>query len=77
MSISVIIPCYNQGRYLADSVGSLLAQTEERWEAVIVEVTKQEMLHLALATDLLTAIEAAHTHRPNFPHYMARDIQAA
>jgi hypothetical protein len=38
------------------------------WEAVIVEVTKQEMLHLALATNLLTAIGAApHLHRPNFP----------
>jgi ferritin-like protein len=38
------------------------------WEAVLVEVTKQEMLHLALATNLLTAIGAApHLHRPNFP----------
>jgi hypothetical protein len=47
------------------------------WEVVIVEVTKQEMLHLALATNLLTAIGAADTHRPNFPHGMARGIQAA
>jgi hypothetical protein len=38
------------------------------WEQVLVEVTKQEMLHLALATNLLTAIGAApHLHRPNFP----------
>jgi hypothetical protein len=38
------------------------------WETVIIEVTKQEMLHLALATNLLTAIGAApHFHRPNFP----------
>src|SRR6059036_3333642 len=38
------------------------------WEKVIVDVTKQEMLHLALATNLLTAIGAApHLHRPNFP----------
>src|SRR6266498_3128659 len=38
------------------------------WEAVVVDVTKQEMLHLALATNLLTAIGAApHLHRPNFP----------
>ena len=37
------------------------------WERVIVDVTKQEMLHLALATNLLTAIGAApHLHRPNF-----------
>jgi hypothetical protein len=38
------------------------------WERVIVDVTKQEMLHLALATNVLTAIGAApHLHRPNFP----------
>jgi hypothetical protein len=38
------------------------------WEGVLVDVTKQEMLHLALATNLLTAIGAApHLHRPNFP----------
>ena len=38
------------------------------WEEVIVDVTKQEMLHLALSTNLLTAIGAApHLHRPNFP----------
>jgi hypothetical protein len=38
------------------------------WEAVIIDVTKQEMLHLALATNLLTAVGAApHLHRPNFP----------
>ena len=38
------------------------------WETVIVDVTKQEMLHLALAINLLTAIGAApHLHRPNFP----------
>jgi hypothetical protein len=42
--------------------------TVTAWEAVIVEVIKQEMLHLALATNLLTAIGAApHLHRPNFP----------
>jgi hypothetical protein len=42
--------------------------TVAAWETVIVDVTKQEMLHLALATNLLTAIGAApHLHRPNFP----------
>jgi hypothetical protein len=38
------------------------------WERVIVDVAKQEMLHLALTTNVLTAIGAApHLHRPNFP----------
>ena len=38
------------------------------WEQVLIGVIKQEMLHLALTTNLLTAIGAApHLHRPNFP----------
>jgi hypothetical protein len=38
------------------------------WETTLIDVIKQEMLHLALATNLLTALGAApHLHRPNFP----------
>jgi Ferritin-like len=38
------------------------------WEAALISVIKQEMLHLALATNILTAIGAApHFERPNFP----------
>ena len=38
------------------------------WEATLVEVIKQEMLHLALATNILTAVGAApHFERPNLP----------
>lgn len=34
--ISVIIPCYQQGRFLNDAVTSLQAQTYTHWEAIIV-----------------------------------------
>jgi hypothetical protein len=38
------------------------------WEAALISVIKQEMLHLALATNVLTAVGAApHFERPNFP----------
>ena len=38
------------------------------WEATLIGVIKQEMLHLALATNILTAVGAApHFERPNFP----------
>jgi len=38
------------------------------WEAALIGVIKQEMLHLALATNILTAIGTApHFERPNFP----------
>ena len=40
----------------------------QAWEAALIGVTKQEMLHLALATNILTAIGMApHFERPNFP----------
>ncbi len=34
--VSVIIPCYNQARYLADAVASIRAQTHADWECLIV-----------------------------------------
>jgi nitrite reductase/ring-hydroxylating ferredoxin subunit len=40
----------------------------QRWERVISEVAAQEMLHLASASNLLTALGGApHFSRPNFP----------
>ena len=43
-------------------------QAVRRWERVISEVAAQEMLHLASASNLLTAIGGApHFGRPNFP----------
>ena len=40
----------------------------QAWEATLVDIIKQEMLHLALATNILTAIGAApHFERPNLP----------
>lgn len=34
--ISVIIPCYNQGSYLAESLESVFNQTYEEWECLII-----------------------------------------
>lgn len=36
-TVSVIIPCYNQRRYLPDAVGSLEAQTFADWECIIID----------------------------------------
>nr|PZN20604.1 MAG: glycosyltransferase family 2 protein [Chloroflexota bacterium] len=35
--VTVVIPCYNQARYLPEALQSVVAQTEERWECVIVD----------------------------------------
>jgi Ferritin-like len=53
----------------------------QAWEAALISVIKQEMLHLALATNILTAIGAApHFERPNFPilsRWYPEDVQIA
>ena len=35
-TISVIIPCYNQARFLTEALGSVKAQTFQDWECIIV-----------------------------------------
>ena len=51
------------------------------WEATLIDIVKQEMLHLALATNILTAVGAApHFERPNFPiltRWYPADVQIA
>ena len=50
--------------------GVTAAQLEriQVWEKTLIDIAKQEMLHLALATNILTAIGAGpHFERPNFP----------
>jgi Ferritin-like len=53
----------------------------QAWETTMIDVIKQEMLHLALATNILTAIGAApHFERPNFPilsRWYPPDVQIA
>jgi glycosyltransferase involved in cell wall biosynthesis len=34
--VSIIVPCYNQARFLADALDSVLAQTEQDWECIVV-----------------------------------------
>src|SRR5712671_4717924 len=53
----------------------------QAWEKTLITVIKQEMLHLALATNILTALGAApHFERPNFPilsRWYPEDVQIA
>lgn len=46
--ISVVIPCYNDGRYLPETIGHLRKQTYQHFEIIIVNdgSTDQETLHI-------------------------------
>jgi glycosyltransferase involved in cell wall biosynthesis len=35
--VSIVIPCYNQGPFLADSIGSVLASTMDDYEIIVVD----------------------------------------
>jgi Ferritin-like len=68
-------------RDLAEGVTLEQLTRIQAWEGTIIDVIKQEMLHLALATNILTAIGAApHFERPNFPilsRWYPPDVQIA
>jgi hypothetical protein len=53
----------------------------QAWELTLIDVIKQEMLHLALATNILSALGAApHFERSNFPilsRWYPPDVQIA
>jgi Ferritin-like len=55
-------------RSVDEGVSSEQLARIQAWEARLIDIIKQEMLHLALSTNLLTAVGAApHFERPNFP----------
>lgn len=37
ISISVIVPCYNQGAFIAETLNSVIAQTYTNWECIVID----------------------------------------
>jgi glycosyltransferase involved in cell wall biosynthesis len=64
--ISVIIPCYNHGRYLPEALASVVAQTFGDWEVVIVDDG---------STD--DSAEVAERLIAGYPHYRMRLLRQA
>jgi Ferritin-like len=59
---------YSLKRDPEDGLGAEQLAQVTRWGRTLSEIAVQEMLHLTLATNMLTAVGATpHFHRPNFP----------
>jgi len=63
-TVSVIIPCYNQGHYLPDALDSVLAQTYPDWEAIVVDDG---------STDNTAAVVAGYAERDPRMRYVHQD----
>jgi CDGSH-type Zn-finger protein/uncharacterized Fe-S cluster protein YjdI len=63
-----LFAAFSLRRGSADGLGEDEAAAVERWRRAIVDVAVEEMLHLAIVSNLLSAIGSApHFQRPNFP----------
>jgi len=63
-----LFAAFSLKRDVSEGVTSEQLEAIKRWDSVISAVAAQEMLHLALASNMLSAIgSCAHFNRPNFP----------
>lgn len=37
IKVSIIVPCYNQGQYLSETLDSVISQTYQDWECIIID----------------------------------------
>lgn len=67
IEVSVIIPCYNYGRFLPDAVASVVAQTFTAWELIIADDGSSDAT-LDIARDLIARYPHCRIrllHQPN------------
>ena len=63
-----LFAAFSMKGHTSEGITDAQLKAVRRWKRVIIEVAVQEMLHLALASNLLTAVGAApHLRRPNLP----------
>ena len=69
LACSYLYAAFSLKRSSDDGLTEAELEVIERWRTTIMDVAEQEMLHLALVCNLLTAIGAApHLRRPTMPH---------
>lgn len=69
LACSYLYAAFSLKRSADDGLRAAEVEVVNRWRKTIMDVAEQEMLHLALVCNLLTAIGAApHLRRPTMPH---------
>lgn len=76
--LSVIIPCHNQGRYIDEAVGSVLDQTYQDFEIIIVnDGSTEEFTNRLLAKYEKAKTKVVYTHNQGLPSARNTGIDAA
>jgi len=75
--VSIVIPCYNQGEFLADSVGSALAQTHKAVEIIVVDDGSDDEKTRAAMAKLPPEVTLLRTENHGLPAARNYGIEAA
>lgn len=76
--ISVIIPCYNQGVYLEEAMASVLKQTFEDWEIIIVNDGSTDRETIRILKELVfPKTKIFHTENKGLPAARNKGISEA
>lgn len=67
VDVSIIIPCYNQGEFLKDSVGSALAQTFKGCEVIVVDDGSDDEKTRAAISKLPSQVRVLRTENRGLP----------
>ena len=76
--VSVIIPCYNQGRYVMETLGSVLSQTYQNLEVIIVNDGSDDQHTTAILDQIdIENVQVLHTDNQGLAAARNNGIQVA
>jgi glycosyltransferase involved in cell wall biosynthesis len=65
VTVSVIIPCYQQAQFLSDSIASLTRQSLDSWEAIIVDDGSPDDTQSIAVSLMATDTRVRYVKKPN------------